>query len=73
MYVQLTVGLVYELGLHKNARGESEGGQFCHKYFGFSPSLLNKDRTLEERRTILAFFLITSMCVLFSMISEPSY
>ena len=74
MYVQLAVGLVYELGIHKNARGDSDGqgGQFCNKYFGFAPSAqLNKVRTLEERRTSLAVFLITSMCVSWSITPSP--
>ena len=64
MWAQLAVALVFELGIDKVPRAESDKRQLPARVYGYSPrQQASQARTMEERRAILGVYIITSMCV----------
>lgn len=62
MWTQLAVALVFELAIHRDPSGDV--GQFNSKSAWYPPRLpVQHPRTMEERRAVLATFLVTSMRV----------
>ncbi|KAF2257907.1 hypothetical protein CC78DRAFT_425554, partial [Lojkania enalia] len=64
MWTQIAISMTFSLGLHKSApepREENDEGQFSSALIGYPPQKhVSAFRTIEERRTVLAAWIMAS-------------